>query len=115
MMENKIPARAIAMLVAMKQSLLSDNDLCLKVCNLGKLAMASYTDDLIGKACKLETLYYDYYCNYKITKGLLDEIVYLMEGYTPDALTNERLEELKALIHKWREQDNKEDADAEDD
>ncbi len=72
------------MLVKIKQALLADNDLCNMVCGLGKLAMANYMDDLINNVCRIETLYHDYYCTYKITKDTLDEIDRLMDGYTPD-------------------------------
>ena len=105
MTECRIPARSISMLVGIKQALLADNELCNKVCKLGKLAMANYMDDLIEKVCRLETLYNDYYCTFKIIKSTLDEIDKLMDGYTPDVLSEERLAELQALIHKWQKQD----------
>lgn len=97
------------MLVNIKQALLADNDLCNKVCKLGKLAMASYMDDLIKKVCRLETLYHDYYCTFKINKETLDEIDFLMNGYTPDVLSDERLAELKALVNKWLAEDGEEE------
>ena len=42
MTECRIPERSISMLVGIKQALLADNELCNKVCKLGKLAMANY-------------------------------------------------------------------------
>lgn len=110
--EFKVPARSVSMLVKIKQALLADNDLCNRVCGLGKLAMANYMDDLINNACRIETLYHDYYCTYKITKETLDEIDRLMDGYTPDVLSDDRLNEMKALISKWKAQD--EDGGADD-
>lgn len=109
MAECLIPARSIQMLVTIKQSLLSDNDLCMKVTKFGKLAMANNMDDLIGNVCRLETLYHDYCCTYKLTKSTLDEIDKLMDGYTPDELSQDRLAELQALIHKWQKQDEEAD------
>lgn len=108
----KVPARSVSMLVKIKQALLADNDLCNMVCGLGKLAMANYMDDLINNVCRIETLYHDYYCTYKITKQTSDEIDRLMDGYTPDSLSDDRLNELQAIISKWKAQD--EDGGAED-
>ena len=109
MAELRIPSRGIAMLVSIKQGLLADNDLCMKVCRLGKLAMANYMDELIKTICMLETQYHDYKCTFLITKGTLDEIDNLMNGYTPDMLSDERLDEIKKLVNKWAEEDEQGD------
>lgn len=103
--EFKVPARSVSMLVKIKQALITDNNLCNTVCGLGKLAMANYMDELINNVCRIETLYHDYYCTYEIMKETLDEIECLMDGYTPDVLSDDRLNEMKALISKWKAQD----------
>lgn len=108
MSERYIPARAISVLLQMKQAMLADNALAIKVSGCGKIAVANYIDDLIAKATKLETLYHDYRESFNREYETVKEYLNLL-GYTPDQLNDEEKAELRALVEKWRKKDEEAD------
>lgn len=110
MTEIKIPARSISVLVEIKQKLLADNDLSLKISGCGKLAVANYIDELIANVTKLETLYHDYKTNYNIEKEYFNAYHRLLR-YLPEDIDDDRKTELKTLVDKWLAEDEREDDD----
>lgn len=105
MSDRYIPARSISMLVTIKQQLMADNAMCLKVSGCGKIGMASCIDNLIHKACVLETLYNDYRTSYTLEKEENDAYRDLLGDFTADMLTDDEKAELHALVEKWRQKD----------
>lgn len=106
--EIKIPARSISVLVEIKQKLLEDNDLSLKISGCGKLAVAHYIDELIASATKMETLYNDYKTQYHLLCELRNGYYKLLHHY-PEDINDERKTELKALVDKWLAEDEEEE------
>lgn len=102
--EVKIPARSISVLVEIKQKLLEDNDLSIKISGCGMLSVANYIDELIANATKLETLYRDYKTQYHLLFGLRNDYYELLH-YFPENISDERKAELKVLVDKWLAED----------
>lgn len=108
--EVKITARSISLLVEIKQNLLADNDLSLKISGCGKLAVARYIDKLIANVTEMETLYHDYKESCKINRDYVNEYHKLLR-YFPEKIDGDRKVELKALVDKWLAEDEGEDED----
>jgi len=100
-----IPARSISMLISIKHQLLADHDLCEKVTGCGRGVMASAIDNLIAKACAIESRYHDYHTQYKLEKEENDAYRDMLGDFTPDMLTDDEKAELHALVEKWRRKD----------
>ena len=99
----RIPQRAISLLVTIKQNLMDDNDLSLKVAECGKYAAARYIDDLITNALELERRCHDIEDRYLDTKEENEKFMEILCGFTPDILTDDVKEEVHALVRKWEE------------
>lgn len=102
----RIPTRAISLLVTIKQNLMDDNDLSLKVAEYGKYCAAKYIDDLIANALELERRFHSIEDQYLYTKRENDEYTELLCGYSADILTDDEKEEVHALVRKWKESDS---------
>lgn len=102
----RIPPRAISLLVTIKQNLMDDNDLSLKVAECGKYAAAKYIDDLIANALELERRFHEIEEQYLYTKRENAEYAELLCGYSADILTDDVKEEVHALVRKWEEADS---------
>ena len=100
-----IPARGISMLVSIKHQLLADHDLCMEVSGCGRAVMASTIDNLIAKACAIESRYHDCHTQYKLEKEENDAYRDMLGDFTPDMLTDDEKAELHTLVEKWRRKD----------
>lgn len=97
----RIPARSISLLVTIKQNLMDDNDLCMKVTNCGKYAAAGYIDELIINALAIERLFHSITDQHIAVKKENEEYNDLLYGYTADILDDEQKAEVRALVEKW--------------
>lgn len=102
----RIPPRAISLLVTIRQNLMADNDLSLKVAECGKYAAAKYIDDLIANALALERRFHSIEEQYLCTKMENAEYTELLCGYSADILTDDEKEEVHALVRKWEGSDS---------
>lgn len=104
----RIPPRSISLLVTIKQNLMDDNDLSLKVAECGKYAAARYIDDLIENALALERRLHEIEEQYLYTKRENAEYAELLCGYSADTLTDDVKEKIRAIVKEWE----KEEADS---
>ena len=102
----RIPPRAISLLVTIKQNLMDDDDLSLKVAECGKYVAAKYIDDLIANALELERRFHEIEEQYLYTKKENAEYAELLCGYSADILTDDEKEEVHALVRTWKEADS---------
>ena len=108
MNKPKLNPRWIHLLITIKQACMEDNELSMKVTGCGKLAAARYIDDLIACAVKLETACEDYFEAMERNKNECQEYYELIEGFTPDMLSDAQIAEVKAIVKKWKEADEEE-------
>ena len=109
----RIPPRAISLLVTIKQNLMDDNDLSLKVAECGKYAAAKYIDDLIANALELERRFHEIEEQYLYTKRENAEYAELLCGYGPDMMDDEVKEKIRAIVKEWEKEEVESDCDTE--
>ena len=90
----RIPPRAISLLVTIKQNLMDDDDLSLKVAECGKYVAAKYIDDLIANALELERRFHGIEDRYLDTKEENEKFTEILCGFTPDILTDKEKQEI---------------------
>lgn len=101
--------RWIHLLLTIKHACMEDNDLSMKVTGCGKSAAARYIDELIACAVKLETACEEYFDAMERNEEENTAYYELLEGYTPDMLTEAERADVKAIVNKWKEADKEEE------
>lgn len=109
----RIPPRAISLLVTIKQNLMADNDLSLKVAECGKYVAAKYIDDLIANALELERRLWNIEDQFLYTIRENDEYAKLFCGYSADTLTDDVKEKIRAIVKEWEKEKAESDCDTE--
>ena len=109
----RIPPRAISLLVTIKQNLMADNDLSIKVAECGKYVAARYIDDLIANALALERVFIDFEDRYLYEKEENEEYAELLCGYVPDMMDDEVKEKIRAIVKEWEKEEVESDCDTE--
>lgn len=109
----RIPPRAISLLVTIKQNLMDDNDLSIKVAECGKYAAVKYIDDLIANALELERRFHSIEEQYLYTKMENDEYAKLLCGYSADMLTDDVKEKIRSIVKEWEKEEAESDFDPE--
>lgn len=108
MNKPELNPRWIHLLLTIKHACMEDNDLSMKATGCGKLAAARYIDALIACAVKLETACEDYFEAMERNENECQEYYELLGGYEPDMLTDAQIAEVKALVMKWKGDDDEE-------
>lgn len=108
MNKPKINPRWIQLLLKIKQVCMEDNDLSLKVFGCGKFAVASYMDEMIACVVKLETACEEYFDAMERNVNKCEAYYELLESFTPDMLNDAQIDEVKALVKKWKQTDEEE-------
>lgn len=103
--DYKIPIHSIRMLMNLKQALLDDNDLSLKVTRCGSIAAAHHFDDLIEAALDLETDYHSLRNEYIAVREENRMYHELLGDRAPDQLLEEEKAQIQALVKGWEESD----------
>ena len=93
----RIPVRPLTMLLDIKQALMRDNDLSIKVAKCGKQVVADYIDRLVSSVMMLETYCDKYEGYFKIYREECEAYAELLCGLSTDQLTNEEKEQIKAF------------------
>lgn len=109
MNKPELKPRWIHLLLTIKHACMEDNDLSMKVTGCGKLAAARYIDELIACAVKLETACEEYFDAMERNEEENTAYYELLEGYTPDLLTEAERADVKAIVNKWKEADKEEE------
>lgn len=102
MNKPKLNPRWINLLLMIKQACMDDNDLSMKVCGCGKFAVAHYMDKMIACVMELETACEEYFGAMERNKNECQEYYELLEGFTPDMLSDAQIAEVKAIVKKWK-------------
>lgn len=109
MNKPELNPRWIHLLLKIKHACMEDNDLSMKATGCGKLAAARYIDELIACAVKLETACEEYFDAMERNEEENTAYYELLEGYTPDLITEAERADVKAMVNKWKEADKEEE------
>ena len=104
----RIPVRPITMLLDIKQALMQDNDLSIKVAKCGKQVVADYIDRLVSSVMMLETYCDKYEGYFKIYREECEAYADLLCGLSTDQLTADEKEQIKALAQTFIKEDEEE-------
>lgn len=113
-MNNKrfVPARAVSMLITIKQNLMADHCLSSRIAGCGGVISANLIDEFIGNALRLETQFQDVNRVYILNRDENAAYRELLCGYTVNDLNDERKKILHELAEKWFHEDEGDEEDA---
>lgn len=101
-----IKPRAMYALHILKEKLIADNDLALRITNTGSLVIAHHLDEIVSGIMMLETELLNCRINLDILREELNGYRETLGDYTVELLSDEEKAELRALIKRWDEKDD---------
>lgn len=100
---------AVYTLMKIRKSLMDDNDLSLNVAGGGWYVVVTNIDEIITGMLELTRIQTINTNELNAYKQIARELSNLLGGYDAEVLTDERKDALKAMVEKWKKEDEKDD------
>lgn len=100
---------AVYTLMKIRKSLMDDNDLSLNVAGGGWYVVVTNIDEIITGMLELTRIQIINTNELNAYKQIARELSNLLGGYDAEVLTDERKDALKAMVEKWKKEDEKDD------